>query len=88
MSTAQGSSPHDIVFGLSREEDERSLAAFLQLYSRPPFATDGCIALANEDFRKLGKYVDVNRTPVVMVCTLLSAVVAVVLVSVSSRRLL
>lgn len=37
-----------------------------ETYSRPPFATDGCIALANEDFRKLGKYVDVNRTPVVI----------------------
>ncbi|MFZ5797411.1 MAG: hypothetical protein ACOY3O_03195 [Thermodesulfobacteriota bacterium] len=28
---------HNIVFGLNREEDERSLAAFLQLFSRPAF---------------------------------------------------
>jgi len=27
-------SPHEILFGLNRKEDERSLAAFLQLFSR------------------------------------------------------
>ena len=27
-------SAHEILFGLNREEDERSLAAFLQLFSR------------------------------------------------------
>jgi murein L,D-transpeptidase YafK len=37
-----------------------------ETYSRPPWATDGCIVLTNEDFRKLGKYIDVNRTPVVI----------------------
>ena len=35
-------------------------------YSRAPWATDGCIVLTNEDFAKLGKYVDVARTPVVI----------------------
>jgi murein L,D-transpeptidase YafK len=37
-----------------------------ETYSRPPWATDGCIVLTNEDFRKLGKYIDVNSTPVVI----------------------
>ena len=27
-------SPHEILFGLNRKEDERSLAAFLKLFSR------------------------------------------------------
>ena len=36
-------------------------------YARPPRATDGCIVLANDDFRRLSKYVDVSRTPVVIV---------------------
>ena len=35
-------------------------------YARPPWATDGCVVLTNEDFQKLAKYVDVNRTPVVI----------------------
>ena len=35
-------------------------------YSRPPWATDGCIVLTNEDFAKLARYVNVNRTPVVI----------------------
>jgi hypothetical protein len=37
MSAEPEFSPHAIVFGLNREEDERSLAAFLRLFSRPPF---------------------------------------------------
>ena len=37
-----------------------------ETYARPPWATDGCIVLTNEDFKKLAKYVDVNRTPVVI----------------------
>lgn len=37
-----------------------------ETYSRAPQATDGCVVLANEDFRKLSRYVDVNRTPVVI----------------------
>jgi murein L,D-transpeptidase YafK len=36
-------------------------------YARPPRATDGCIVLTNEDFERLTKYVDVSRTPVVIV---------------------
>lgn len=35
-------------------------------YSRPPWATDGCIVFTNEDFQRLSRYVDVNRTPVVI----------------------
>ncbi len=37
-----------------------------ETYSRPPWATDGCVVLSNEDFRKLGRFVNVNRTPVVI----------------------
>lgn len=37
-----------------------------ETYSRPPRATDGCIVLANEDLKRLAKYVDVGRTPVVV----------------------
>ncbi len=37
-----------------------------ETYSRPPRATDGCIVLANEDLKRLAKYVDVGRTPVVI----------------------
>jgi murein L,D-transpeptidase YafK len=36
-------------------------------YARPPRATDGCIVLTNEDFQRLSRYVDVSRTPVVIV---------------------
>jgi murein L,D-transpeptidase YafK len=35
-------------------------------YSRPPWATDGCIVLTNDDLAKLTRYVDVSRTPVVI----------------------
>jgi murein L,D-transpeptidase YafK len=37
-----------------------------ETYSRPPWATDGCIVLTNEDFARLRKYIDVSRTPVVI----------------------
>lgn len=37
-----------------------------ETYSRPPRATDGCVALANDDLRRLARYVDVGRTPVVI----------------------
>ena len=37
-----------------------------ETYSRPPWATDGCVVLTNEDLAKLSKYVDVTRTPVVI----------------------
>lgn len=35
-------------------------------YSRPPFATDGCVALTNDDLRHLTRFVDVGRTPVII----------------------
>jgi len=37
-----------------------------ETYSRPPWATDGCVVLTNEDFARLAKYVDVTRTPIVI----------------------
>lgn len=37
-----------------------------ETYSRAPQATDGCVVLTNEDFQKLSRYVDVNRTAVVI----------------------
>lgn len=37
-----------------------------ETYSRPPRATDGCVVLTNEDLRRLARYVDVGRTPVVI----------------------
>jgi murein L,D-transpeptidase YafK len=36
-------------------------------YSRPPRDTDGCIVLTNDDFQRLARYVNVSRTPVVIV---------------------
>lgn len=48
MSSEPNRSPHDIVFGLNREEDERSLAAFLRLFSRKPF-TDALIPRLSDD---------------------------------------
>jgi lipoprotein-anchoring transpeptidase ErfK/SrfK len=35
-------------------------------YSRPPFATDGCVVLTNDDLARLSRFVDVGRTPVVI----------------------
>ena len=37
-----------------------------ETYSRPPWATDGCVVLANDDLARLSRYVDVSRTPVVI----------------------
>lgn len=37
-----------------------------ETYSRPPWATDGCVALTNDDLRRLARYVDVGRTPVII----------------------
>jgi murein L,D-transpeptidase YafK len=37
-----------------------------ETYARAPWATDGCVVLTNEDLARLSKYVDVNRTPVVI----------------------
>jgi murein L,D-transpeptidase YafK len=35
-------------------------------YSRPPLASDGCVVLTNDDFERLGPYVDIGHTPVVI----------------------
>jgi murein L,D-transpeptidase YafK len=35
-------------------------------YSRPPLASDGCVVLTNDDFERLGSYVDIGITPVVI----------------------
>jgi murein L,D-transpeptidase YafK len=37
-----------------------------ETYSRAPFATDGCIVLTNDDLKRLTRFVDVGRTPVVI----------------------
>ena len=37
-----------------------------ETYSRAPWATDGCVALTNDDLARLSRYVDVSRTPVVI----------------------
>jgi murein L,D-transpeptidase YafK len=37
-----------------------------ETYSRPPYATDGCVVLANEDLTRLSRYVQIGRTPVVI----------------------
>jgi murein L,D-transpeptidase YafK len=35
-------------------------------YSRAPWDTDGCVVLTNDDLARLGRYVDVSHTPVVI----------------------
>ncbi|MBI5919871.1 MAG: L,D-transpeptidase family protein [Nitrosomonadales bacterium] len=35
-------------------------------YSRPPFASNGCVVLANEDLDRLGKMLQIGRTPIVI----------------------
>ena len=35
-------------------------------YSRPPWASDGCVVLTNEDFQQLGQYIEPGFTPVVI----------------------
>ncbi len=37
-----------------------------ETYSRPPWATDGCVVLTNDDLARLSRYIDVSRTPVVI----------------------
>jgi len=37
-----------------------------ETYSRPPRATDGCVVLTNDDLKRLARFVDVGRTPVVI----------------------
>ena len=36
------------------------------LYSRPPLDSEGCVVLTNEEFTRIGQYIDVGRTPVVI----------------------
>jgi len=36
------------------------------LYSRPPFDSEGCVVLTNEELSRVGQYVEVGRTPVVI----------------------
>lgn len=35
-------------------------------YSRPPRASEGCVVLANDDLKSLGKYIQSGKTPVVI----------------------
>jgi murein L,D-transpeptidase YafK len=35
-------------------------------YARPPWTTDGCVVLTNEDLARVRRYVDVSRTPVII----------------------
>lgn len=36
-------------------------------YSRPPNASNGCVVLANEDLSKLSKFLQIGKTPIVIV---------------------
>jgi len=38
----------------------------IDTYSRPPRASDGCVALSNEDFTELRSFVDVRQSPVII----------------------
>jgi murein L,D-transpeptidase YafK len=35
-------------------------------YSRPPRASDGCVVLANDDFRSISKFISPGQTPIVI----------------------
>ncbi len=35
-------------------------------YSRPPLDTEGCVVLTNEEFDRIGQYINVGHTPVVI----------------------
>jgi murein L,D-transpeptidase YafK len=37
-----------------------------ETYARPPWATDGCVVLTNEDLTRIRRYVEIERTPVVI----------------------
>ena len=37
-----------------------------ETYARPPWATDGCVVLTNEDLARVRRYVEIERTPVVI----------------------
>ncbi len=36
------------------------------LYSRPPLDSEGCVVLTNHEFTRISKYVEVDRTPVII----------------------
>jgi len=36
------------------------------LYSRPPLDSEGCVVLTNEEFSRIGDYIEIGRTPVVI----------------------
>lgn len=36
------------------------------LYSRPPLDSEGCVVLTNEEFSRIGQYVEIGRTPVII----------------------
>ena len=36
------------------------------LYSRPPLDSEGCVVLTNEEFNRIGQYIEIGRTPVVI----------------------
>ncbi len=36
------------------------------LYSRPPLDSEGCVVLTNEEFTRIGQYVEIGRTPVII----------------------
>jgi murein L,D-transpeptidase YafK len=37
-----------------------------ETYARPPWATDGCVVLTNEDLARVRRYVEIEHTPVVI----------------------
>ncbi len=37
-----------------------------EFYSRPPLDTEGCVVLTNEEFSRIGQYVEIGRTPVII----------------------
>ena len=39
------------------------------LYSRPPLDSEGCVVLTNHEFSRIGQYVKVGRTPVIINAT-------------------
>lgn len=36
------------------------------LYSRPPLDSEGCVVLTNEEFTRIGRYIEIGRTPVII----------------------
>ncbi|SEA08340.1 Murein L,D-transpeptidase YafK [Desulfuromusa kysingii] len=36
------------------------------LYSRPPLDSEGCVVLTNEEFTRIGQYVEIGRTPIII----------------------